>query len=250
MDYYQAIFIGSLQGFFEWLPISSEGQLVLASIYLFKIDPSEALSYAIMLHLGTLLVVLIKYWRTWISLFSGSSNPLLQKIVLVTIGTMVTGIPLYFFIAEFFSSGEGVTLLIGLLLIITGVILWYSKAGTREFTSLTKSETFGIGLIQGLAILPGISRSGVTITSLLMRNVHPESALTFSFLISVPPVIGALVINGLPESFSINTAIIMIISAFITGALMMELLLRISKKVNFQYFCLILGILIIITEII
>lgn len=250
MDYFQAFFLGFLQGITEWLPISSEGQIVLSSIYFLKIYPNEALSYAIMLHLGTLLVVIVKYWKTWLSILTGHDNLLFKQIIIVTIGTMITGIPLYLFIENFFSSGREVTLLIGILLIITGIMLGHTKYGTRDSLSLTKTETFGLGLIQGFAILPGISRSGVTITSLLMRNVNPESALILSFLISVPPVTGALVINGLPESFSMETAIIMVITAFIIGGIMMELLIRFSKKVNFQYFCIIIGLVVVITGLI
>ncbi len=241
MDYFQATILGIIQGIVEWLPISSEGQAVLIGIKILGLTPEEALSYAIFLHLGTLLVVLIRFRKTWFSLLTGMDIPLLRRIIIVTSGTGITAVPIFLVLEEFFNSNLNVTLLIGLLLILTGIVLSYSKQGIRDIESLSTIELFGLGIIQGFAILPGISRSGVTITTLLMRNIRPESALVFSFLISVPPVIGAIIISGIPPESHLPINLTMIIAAFITGGIMMELLLRMSHRMNFSYFCFFLG---------
>ncbi|NLV25551.1 MAG: undecaprenyl-diphosphate phosphatase [Methanomicrobiales archaeon] len=241
MDYFQAIFLGIIQGIAEWLPISSEGQAVLTGIKILGLSPDVALSYAIFLHLGTLFVVLIRFRKTWYSLLTGMDIPLLKRIILVTAGTGITAVPIFLVLEEFFNADINVTLLIGLLLIVTGIMLKYSKKGVRDIESLSPFELFGLGLIQGFAILPGISRSGVTITALLMRNIRPESALIFSFLISVPPVIGAIILSDIPPESNISLNLTMILSAFIVGGIMMEVLLRISHRLNFSFFCLFLG---------
>lgn len=246
MDYYQAIILGIIQGIVEWLPISSEGQAVLTGIKILGLTPDEALSYAIFLHLGTLFVVLIRFRKTWYYLLTGMNIPLLKRIILVTVGTGITAVPLFLVLEEYFNSNLNVTLLIGLLLILTGIVLSYSKQGIRDIESLSTIELFGLGLIQGFAILPGISRSGVTMTALLMRNIRPESALVFSFLISVPPVIGAILLSGIPPESNLSINLIMIFSAFISGGFMMEVLLRISHRLNFSLFCLFLGVITVI----
>ena len=247
MDIFQAMFLGLLQGITEWLPVSSEGQTVLAGIHLVEITPAEALSYGIFLHLGTLFVVLIRFREIWISFLLGKERLMFEHLILVSIGTTITGVPLLLFIEEIFTAGFAVTLLIGFLLVITGIMLKFVKPGEKDISSLSRYELVILGLIQGLAILPGISRSGVTMTALLMRNINPSSALKFSFLISVPPVTGAVLLSGFPSSLDIYTALVMLISAFIVGTIMMEGLIRFSYRVNFSTFCFFLGGVTILT---
>jgi len=136
--------------------------------------------------------------------------------------------------------------MIGLLLIGTGILLTISLEAFRDNYSLTHKELVILGLIQGFSILPGISRSGVTITTLLLQRVNAKSALFLSFLISVPPVLGIFILSGVPDQVDLQVAIVMLLTSFCFGAIMMETLMQLAQKFPFQYFCYLLGLITIV----
>ena len=243
MDIIQAVILGIVQGITEWLPISSEGQAVLIATSLFGITPLEALSYAIFLHLGTMVAVLIKYRHTWYEILMIRDIDLLTILIITTICTGITAVPLYFLLRHTFASGTAVTLVVGALLIVTGIILRVKKGGFKDIKAITRPDMIILGLVQGFSILPGISRSGMTLSTLLLRGVRQDIALTVSFLISVPPVIGVIILDWGNAPITPEIGCILVTTAAIVGFLMMELLLKFAQSVKFSLFCIVFGLI-------
>jgi undecaprenyl-diphosphatase len=246
MNTIQSTLLGVLQGITEWLPISSQGQTVLILLNFMQIEPGTAISVAIFLHIGTMLAVLIRFRKDFLSMLSHESK-LLKVILVATLSTAITAVPLLFFIKNLVATGgEFATALIGVMLIITGIMLGVQRRSGNSYRSLdeinTKDMVFA-GLAQGFSILPGISRSGTTITILLMRGIKQELALKLSFLMSVPPVLGAVVLFDIRavSAVAISDAAIMVLSSLIVGYLSMSILLRFAARVNFSIFCISLG---------
>jgi len=244
----ESLLLGVLQGITEWLPISSQGQTVLVMLNFMEIDPGTAISVAVFLHIGTMLAVLIRFRKDFVSMLSRESK-LLRIIVVATLATPITAVPLLFFIKNLFATGdtgEIPTALIGIMLILTGIILGIQKRAGNSYRSLdeiTTKDMIFAGLAQGLSILPGISRSGMTITILLMRGIKQELALKLSFLMSVPAVLGAVVLFEVREvsAIAISDASIMVLSSLVVGYITMSILLRFAGRVNFAIFCISLG---------
>ncbi|MCK4287233.1 MAG: undecaprenyl-diphosphate phosphatase [Candidatus Lokiarchaeota archaeon] len=260
-----------LQGLFEWLPISSSGQTLIISTTFFGISTDDAFSLAIWLHLGTTIAVLLKFRKDFINILKAliHKNSDLEEInikkrnwmIWATIGTGITAIPLYFLFKIIFLDaftafqGDVITLLISSLLIITGVILIATRKifGNRKIGDASKKsiqkESFLSGLVQGVSILPGISRSGVTVGTILLEKYDQDNALRLSFLMSVPVAIASILVDILFNEGSIFgtldilTILITTIVSFVVGYLTIEFLLRIARKINFGYFCISYGVI-------
>ena len=267
------IIIAILQGLFEWLPISSSGQVMIVSVNFFGIPPEQAFSLSIWMHLGTTFAVLLKLRKDYIQIIKsilprkfevdGSDIKKRNWLIYATIGTAITAIPLYFLfksvIIEGFefdaTQGDMLTLVISGLLIITGIMLltFRKKFGNKTLNTVSNRELIKdssiSGLIQGIAILPGISRSGFTVSTILFEKYDQDQSLKLSFLMSVPVALASVgmdVIFGEGSVFgTIDIFTILIITAvsFIVGYLSMELLLKIAQKINFSYFCILYGVL-------
>ncbi len=257
--------IAILQGLFEWLPISSSGQVMIVSTEFFGIT-DEALSLAIWLHLGTALAVIARFWKDYVGIFKSfmpnkyqvEKSDIIKRnwIIIATIGTAITALPLYFIAKELFTGTQGdiSTLIISGLLIITGIILLKSKdlLGNKKIDDISdnlfQTDSFIAGLTQGTSILPGISRSAMSVSTILLEGYYREDALKLSFLMSVPAVLGSIGADILFDNRSIIGSLdpfIIIIStlvSFIVGYLTMELILRFARKVQFGYFCIAYGI--------
>ncbi|MHA2041877.1 MAG: undecaprenyl-diphosphate phosphatase [Candidatus Thorarchaeota archaeon] len=247
------IIVALIQGLVEWLPISSEGQVVLFVYNIGAVPQSEIISLVAWLHLGTTLAVLARYPRAILEILTLKDRTLFRLLLIATVSTAVTAIPFYLFLKESLSviHGEILNIIVGGLLLVTAIILYLP---TRETTDALKQldepgdrEATVTGLVQGFAVLPGLSRSGVTISALLMQKVDRETALRFSFLMSVPAVIGILIVevltgNTIPPSIALPDLVLMEIIVFITGLLSMETLLRLARHVSFWKLCLILAL--------
>jgi len=254
MDLIQAVILGILQGITEWLPISSSGQVVLSLIEFLDVNAEAAFALAIALHIGTMLAVVVKYRNDiWdiIRRLSWKDN-LTRFIVVSTFFTGIIGIPVYFLLKSIFVYGEFANGLIGILLIITGIILYLSKKlrlGSMDVNSLTYREMAVAGAAQGISILPGISRSGTTIAAMLLMGIRQDIALKLSFLMSIPAVIGALILDFsdfVSSDFGITEMLAGITAAFIFGYLTMDILVKIAHKIRFDIFCMIFGIIAIL----
>jgi len=243
MDPIQAAILGIIQGITEWLPVSSEGQSILVMIRHLAVPLEDMIALAIFLHLGTMFAVLIKFRKEFLSILSPDSG--LMRILIITAGCSgITGIPCYLALKQSFTSGEGATLIIGVMLIITGIVLRLPshRSAHRTREEITTRDLVITGLVQGFAILPGVSRSGVTITALLLRNIEQKTALTISFLISVPVVLGAILLDiGSIAEVQPANILIMFVTSFVAGYIMMDLMIRFAERVNFSHFCIALG---------
>jgi len=271
------IIIALIQGIFEWLPISSSGQVMIVSTKFFGISSENAFSLAIWLHLGTTIAVLLKFRGDYI----GMIKTIIQKgsnvkesdiekesaikkrnwIIYATIGTGITALPLYFLFRFIFLDaftaiqGDLITLFISGLLILTGIIIIKTRKifGNLKIKNISKNkvrkDSFLSGLVQGFSILPGISRSGVTVSAIVLEKYEQDNALKLSFLMSVPVVIASIMVDiifgegSIFGTLNLTTIVITTFISFSMGYLTIELLLRIAKKINFGYFCVSYGVI-------
>jgi undecaprenyl-diphosphatase len=193
MDPLQAVLLGFIQGMTEWLPISSTGHLRIAEQLLGLTLP---LLFDVALHVGTLIIILL-FFRKDIKLimvalvrgdFKSENGKLIPLIVVGTIPTAIIGVVLSSTIETYFSS----FLPIAGAFLTCGVVLYASKTGNAQKDHVTYISALVVGAAQGVALIPGLSRSGLTIATALMLGVRREKAFKFSFLLSVPAVFGAL----------------------------------------------------------
>jgi len=246
----QAIILGIVQGITEWLPISSSGHLVLFQ-KLFGLAPPVL--FDIVLHLGSLVVIFIIFWKDIIKILKGALKKekrylnYLLYLILASVPIALVGFFLNGFIKSIFYNIK----IIGFSLLFTALLLYLSKYPKKKNKKLNIKNTFIIGIAQALAILPGISRSGSTISVGLIQGAKKQETARFSFLLFIPAIIGATImeistINQITNNFP--ALIIGTITAIITGILSLKLLLFIIKKNKFYYFsiyCLILGLIIL-----
>jgi len=243
MDALQGIVLGILQGILEWIPVSSQGQSMLAMIYWLGLSPSDALSYSIFLHLGTMSAVLIRFRHEFLKMLKEIDSKLTRIVIVSTVCTGITGIPLYLLFRDSFTGGREATLLIGALLIATGLLLRFKGSGSRVMEDMGPRDMIALGLAQGFSILPGVSRSGTTLTVLLMKGFRQDEALAVSFIISVPAVLGAIVLDHSIAAIPWMTALAMFIASLVVGYLTMDLLIRFAKMINFSGFCFAIGLI-------
>ena len=269
------LIMGILQGILEWIPVSSEGQAIFVAKNIFHLDKNVAISLAIWLHLGTLLAVLIYYRNEWPKLLKKEEDTenLLPLLIYSTIGTGVVGVPILILLSDVFGQflGSLFLLLMAIGLFFTTYMLKMAEktpieennenilnqpnSNFKTLSDLTPREQFIIGLFQGIAIIPGVSRSGTTIGAFLFLKVDKNSALKGSFIISVPAVLGAVgvdillgFIKGEPlfTSLTILGVIFAVIVAFIFGIATLDALIRLVRKIDFSIVTLLLAIMFLI----
>ena len=193
MDLIQTIILGLIQGLTEWLPISSTGHLRLTEHFL---DLKVPILFDVLLHAGTLIVTLLFFHKDIKNIlvalgkrdFKTENGKLIPLIIVGTIATALIGLIFGNAIEALFSN----LLPIAGAFVICGVVLYSSKIGNEKKESIGYLEALVIGTAQGIAIIPGISRSGLTIAVALLLGTKREKAFKFSFLLSVPAIIGAL----------------------------------------------------------
>ncbi len=262
-----------LQGVMEFLPISSEGQLYLIAVGIYGIDEGIAFSMAIWLHLGTAIAVIIFYRNDIFNPFFNKASlpsvktdskdeqvkklfgPLFRFVAIGTVGTVVVALPLYFLIEGLFDilMGEIISLLVGVLLLFTGAVLYFQRktSGTKLLSDISFSEVFLLGLVQGFAVLPGISRSGMTLTWLLLRGVEDDEALRLSFLLGVPAALGVVGLDFIRgEVFWAPILVLALITliALVIGFATLVVLRYTAIRAPFWVFCFTIGLLVIIFE--
>jgi len=238
MDLPEAIALGILQGITEWLPISSSGHLALAQYY-FGIEASVA--FDIILHLGTLLAVVAYYRNDLLAMFRGllardsKSVQMAGLILLSAIPTAIIG----FFMRDFFESMFGSPVAIACSLAITGAFLIISSRFKAGGAGIGARSALLIGIAQGIAVAPGISRSGSTIGTALILGVEKEEAARFSFLAAIIPILGAALLEGrhaLDGAFEPVPLAAGFIAAAAVGYLSISVLIRFLKESRLQWF--------------
>jgi undecaprenyl-diphosphatase len=254
----EAALLGILQGMTEFLPVSSSGHLVLGQAALGLAEPQ--ILFDILVHVGTLAAVLYYYGkdalrivRAWFLSLAGNSGDRASARTgwLILLGTVPAGIFGVLF-EDFIEGLFGNPRMTSLGLLATGALLFFGKSpseGGRGEAELTWRDALFIGSFQALAIIPGISRSGSTITSALFLGIDRETAARFSFLLSIPAIGGALLLKARhfaavsPADFA--TFVIGAAAAAGAGVLSLGWLIRVVRRGNlkgFAYYCWALGI--------
>lgn len=243
MDFIQLLFLGIIQGLTEFLPISSSGHLVLMPWFL-NWD-YQGLSLDVALHFGTLLAVLLYFWKDWVDIFTSAfskkrgkySKKFFWFLVIATIPGALAG----FFLEDLAESLFRHPLIIAFTLIFFGFWLYYfDKKGQKNKTEkqFTLKDSLLVGMAQAVAIIPGTSRSGITMTMGLNLGLTRKSAARFSFLLATPIIFGASVYKlkdflnlqiGWPE-------ITGIFFAFLSGYLAIAGLIKFVEKVSYKWF--------------
>lgn len=197
----QSIVLGVIQGISEFLPISSSAHLVLAPYFFSWDDPG--LAYDVALHMGTLVAVLLFFWKDWLGILKSTFGQKhadhgqfgLKMLIVGTVPAAVAGLLFEKQAEETFRS----PLLIAGTLAVFGLLLWYADARgkrSRQFDSFTTKDALTIGAAQAFAIIPGVSRSGSTITAALALGLTRPAAARFSFLLSAPIIAGAGILKS------------------------------------------------------
>ena len=249
MDYFQAIVLGLIQGMTEWLPVSSKAMVSISARFLFGIEYREALTSAIFLHSGT-LVAAIAYFRGDLIKIAKSAfdkNSKKELLVFLAIATAVTGLlgaPLLFIALNFEFPEWIFTLAIGLLLIGMAFLQKNKTGGTEK--ELRPKNALVAGFAQGLAGIPGISRSGTTLAALLGEGYSLEDAMKLSFLMSIPAVMGVeFALPILKGGFEVGPELIAGSAvAGIVGFFTIDLLLKVAARPDFYKVTLSIGALV------
>lgn len=263
MNILEAILLGFVQGATEFLPISSSGHLVLIPYFLKIAKPS--LLFDLILHIGTLVALTVYFWKDllsiirsfWLSFSKRASSESYERplklfflLVLATVPAVVIG----FLFKDFFESLFLEPRSVSLFMIATGAILFVSeKIGkkSRGIDSMDWKDGLLIGLAQALSIIPGISRSGATISAGLSRNLRREDSTRFSFLMAIPIIAGTGLFKVIDsyKTISHQTVLPMIVgflAAFLTGFLAIRFLIgfvQTNKLSYFAYYCWAFGLL-------
>lgn len=258
----QQLILGLVQGVAEWLPISSSGMSILVMSNLFGINDLGFLIHsALFLHLGTFLAALIYFHKDVIHLIKSFFNwkkssredkNVLRFLMIATIISGIIGLIILKFLSELNIAGKVITFSVGVLLLFTGIIqIKIKNRGLRKEIHIKNQDSIILGVAQGLASLPGISRSGITIGALCIKKFDDTTALRLSFLMSLPIVLlGNIIFNFQDFSIISSTATYGLLASFVFGLLTIHGLMKISKKVNFGYFVLGFAILMILSVLI
>ncbi len=283
MSLFEAILQGLIQGLAEFLPISSSGHLAIFQ-EVFDID-SVGMVFDVMLHFGTLIAIFIAFWSDVVKLFTegiaivrdfiintfvffrniGKSDnkrqsykkvvntPYRKFVMLVIVSTIPTGI-LGILLEGLITKASTSLLIVGICLLITGVLLLISDrlpSGKKTAKSISYKEAGFVGIIQGFATLPGISRSGSTITACLLCGFDKSFAVKYSFIMSIPAVLGATIlefkdigsmaITGTEFSYYIIGTVIAAVVGYICIKTML-VLIRGKKYKYFSYYCFMVGV--------
>ncbi|MBU2101295.1 undecaprenyl-diphosphate phosphatase [Patescibacteria group bacterium] len=259
MDFLEAIVLGIVQGIAEWIPISSEGLTTLIAVNLLEGSTlNEIITVSLYLHLGTFFAALIYFKKDVVYLikqvfqYKKADEETKNLINFYVIATLVSG-GLGLLILKGITGLESVIALsqgailmaLGILLVATGLLqVWRKYEGERDPADLKLSDGVIVGIAQGLAVVPGLSRSGLTVSVLLLRKFKDTQALKLSFILSLPIVlIGNVVLNTSQFIFTWGSLIGLVMS-FIFGLITIHFLLRLSERFQFGWFVLLFGILV------
>ena len=259
MTYLEAIILGLVQGLTEFLPVSSSGHLTILQ-HFFDINGEKVVLFTILLHVGTLISVTFMYFKdlkelvielfiTIKDIFTGkglklNERPIRKLGVMIIVTTLVTGIIGIAF-EDLFVSFYKSLVPVSIGLILTGILLWVSesiKPGKRDINNLNFRNAIYIGVMQGIAICPGISRSGATLVGGLTTKLDRAFAVKYAFLISFPAILGSAVMemNELfdssiePSSFS--PILLGKLIAAISGIFAIKAIIAVVSKYSLKYF--------------
>ena len=246
----EALILGVVQGFTEFLPVSSTAHLILFPWFFNWTGEVDTLSFDIALHTGTLIALLACFWRDWIELIT-KKQKLFGLIILASIPAGVAG----YLLNNFAERALREPLIISMMLVAVGFLMLIAEKANKykdmEKTGL--KDAIIIGIAQAIAIIPGVSRSGITISAGLFRGLKREASARFSFLLSTPIIAGATMLHfkkliTAQENYNLQLFAIGLVTSYITGIVAIKFLLNFLKKhpLNvFVYYRFILAVVII-----
>ncbi len=232
MSLFESMILGLIQGVTEFLPVSSSGHLTLFG-RIFTIEEQAMLSLTTLLHMGTLIAVLFVMRQEIVAIFKDIFGKKTWLLVIATIPAVLAALLLGDFLDTLFGGAY-----LGVSFLLTGLILLLSLLAGKTETpreSLSMKDALSAGIGQAVAILPGVSRSGTTLTTLLLRGIERKTAIRFSFLMSIPAILGGFVLDLKDLLTGSGTAITMlgagpiivgIVAAALSGWLAMEFMIR------------------------
>ena len=275
MNVLQAIILGIIQGLAEFLPISSSGHLAIIQ-NLFHIETDTGLLFDVLLHIGTLTAIIVVFWKDIVKLiieFFGIIADFIRRfrdpdlivlssayrrfVLLIIVSTIPTAV-LGFIGRDFVAYASSTLLIPGIGLIITSILLFICDRigdGRKGIKKITYLNAFEIGIAQGVATLPGISRSGATIAACLMLGIKKETAVKYSFIMSIPAVLGAAVLElkdaagTSVEAGTVVAYIIGMVVSAVVGYFAIRVMINVVRRKRYLYFsiyCLVIGLVAII----
>ena len=263
MDILHAIILGIIQGLTEFLPVSSSGHLEIAKALLGEGKVAEeSLLMTVVLHFATALSTIIIFRKDILEIFTGlvqfknnESFKFSLKIVVSMIPAALVGV---LFNDEIEALFGGVLALVGSMLLITGLLLFLADKAKSSAKNVGVKESILIGITQAIAILPGISRSGATISTAVLLGIDKEKSARFSFLMVVPLIFGKMFKDILSGEISTHDAnffplLMGFVFAFITGMIACKWMIRLVKNSQlkyFAYYCFAVGSIVIVSSII
>ena len=242
----EAIILSIIQGITEWFPVSSSGHLALMQQFF----GFQNLPYDVFLHFAGIFAVLFVFKREVLKLlsFNRVSLKYISLLVIALIPAGFVGFLLSDWIENLFSNMT----YLGIFFIFSGVVVYSTKFSIERKSDISNKDAWFIGLLQALAILPGISRSGMTISAGLFKGISKRAAIRFSFLMSIPLILGASVLKTkdlIVSNIDISILIISFIITFLVSLITIKLLIRIIKSDKFYLFGIyniLLGIVVLI----
>jgi len=264
MSLLEALILGIIQGITEFLPVSSSGHLQIGAAIL-GIESTDNLLFTIIVHGATVLSTIIVFWKEIVSIFKGlfkfKLNEETKLVIYIIISMIPVGIVGVFFESKLEAFFDGQIVFVASMLMLTGFLLlatnFLKAKNTSGNLSYTKSSI--IGIVQAIAVLPGISRSGATIATALILGVDKEKATRFSFLMVIPPILGAtlLKVKDLIEQPIVHNQIsnaalaVGFVAALIFGIAACKWMINIVKKgslVYFAYYCFMVSTITLISQ--
>lgn len=251
MSSLEAIILGIVQGLTEFLPVSSSGHIELGKAF-FGIEEKEAgLLFTVVLHFATALSTIIVFWKDIIGILKGlvkfelnDSWKFTLMVIISMVPAAVVGVFFKDWIDDFYN---GNVLLVSVMLLITGVILYFSDRAKNSIGGVTYTNAFLIGIVQAIAIMPGISRSGSTIGTSVLLGIDREKAARFSFLMVLPLIIGAMLLEFKDyidmsatmqkEALILDSSILLgFVAALVSGYFACKWMISIVKRSQLTYF--------------
>ena len=248
MNVLQAVIFGFIQGFGEMLPISSSAHLVLFP-YLFRIN-DPGLAFDVALHFGTLLAILGFFWMDWVNIFKSfivlakerKVTSFYQRLGIMLLIASIPGAIFGLLLDKYAETVFRGPALVAIMMALMGGVLYFADhkwRGKKEIKDLTNKKSFTIGLAQAVAIIPGVSRSGITISMGLFEGLTRREAARFSFLMSAPIIAGAAMAK-LPDLstqiVATSTFWIAFVTSIISSLLAIKLLLGFVRRYSFNIF--------------
>lgn len=246
MSSLEAIILGLIQGLTEFLPVSSSGHLVLTNEILdTNLDPEKSMLMTVVLHFATACSTIVIFRKDIGKIFKGliqfKWNEDAQFSVKIIVSMIAAGFVGVFFEDQIDNFFDGNILLVGLMLFVTGILLFLADKARSTDKDVSFLNAFIIGLSQAIAILPGISRSGATISTSVLLGIDRDRSARFSFLMVVPLIFGAMAKDLLGGEIAFESSdalplIIGFIAAFVTGLLACTWMIALVKRAKLKYF--------------